>query len=316
MAFEKGCTLLKLKAVVVFCLLAGCKQAHSQRYYSESNQYAYSSVLIELGGGIGGINCLTDLGGNKGVGKKFLKDINWKNTGRCTNLFIGAILNDAFSLHLQGSFGTVQAYDSILSKYKDDNGTKGRYFRNLSFRSTISEIALTGEIHPLLLKDYADGSFPHLSPYLTAGIATFSFNPQTYFGGQWVDLQPLRTEGQGFTEYKNRPLYRLNAISYPIGIGLRYEISSLFFVRAEVVQRFTSTDYLDDASMGSYVDPALFSGYLSPANAALATQLYDRHAELNPAYQPIAGDIRGDSKDNDSYFTFNLKLSFVFRRRN
>ncbi len=314
MATEKVCRLLKF--VVTFYLLFGSKQAVCQRYYSESKQYAYSPVVIELGGGIGGINCLTDLGGNKGIGKKFLKDINWKNTQRCTNLFIGAIINDAFSVQVQGTFGSVQAYDSILSKYKDDPATSTRYFRNLSFRSTISEVALTGEIHPLLLKDYGDGTFPHLSPYLLAGIGKFSFNPQTYFGGQWVDLQPLRTEGQGFKEYKDRPLYRLNATSYPIGIGLRYEISSLFFARFEVVQHFTSTDYLDDASQGNYIDPALFSTYLSPANAALATQLCDRHYELNPAYQPVAGDIRGDSKDNDSYFTFNLKLSFVFRRRN
>ena len=314
MASEKGFILLRL--LVIYGLLFSSKQARCQRYYSESAAYAYSPVVIEIGGGIGGINCLTDIGGNKGLGKKFLKDINWKNTQRCTNLFIGAIINDAFSVQIQGTFGSVQAYDSILSKYKTDDATKGRYFRNLSFRSAISEVALTGEMHPLLLKDYGDGAFPHLSPYLMAGIAKFSFNPQTYYGGQWVDLQPLRTEGQGFKEYRDRPLYRLNATSYPIGIGLRYEISSLFFARFEVVQHFTSTDYLDDVSQGNYVDPALFSTYLSPANAALATQLFDRHTELNPSYQPVAGDIRGNSKDNDSYFTFNLKLSFVFRRRN
>jgi hypothetical protein len=314
MAFVKVCVLLR--AFIIILLLFSSMLVYSQRYRNESPLYAYSPVLIELGGGTGGMNCLTDLGGNKGIGRKFLKDINWKNTQRCSNVFIGAIINDAFSLHLQGTFGTVQAYDSILSKYKNDDATKGRYFRNLSFKSNITEIALTGEIHPLLLKDYYDNVFPHLSPYLLAGIATFSFNPQAYVGGQWVDLQPLRTEGQGFREYRDRSLYRLRSISFPVGLGLRYEISSLFFARVEVVHRFTSTDYLDDVSQGTYIDPSLFPAYLSPANAAMATRLYDRHYELNPAYQPVAGDIRGDSKDNDSYFTFNLKLSFVFRKRN
>jgi len=146
-----------------------------------------------------------------------------------------------------------------------------------------------------MLRDYIDREPPLFSPYILAGIGRFNFEPQTYYQGQWINLRPLRLEGQGFAEYKDRTEYHVSATSFPVGLGLRYEINDMFVARFELSHRFTSTDYLDDVSKGTYVDPSLFINYLSGNDAFLATQLYDRHAELDPNYLPVAGEIRGKS---------------------
>lgn len=302
------------KGLIILLFVTYGQMAQSQYYYY-NDKYYDNGFIIEIGGGVGGINCLTDIGGKKGVGKKFIKDINWGNTQLCTNIYAGVIIGDIFGIRLEGTFGKVKAYDSILSKYKDDAATKGRYYRNLNFRSNISEFALIAEFHPLMLQDFVDKEPPLLSPYVLAGIGRFNFDPQTYYNGKWVNLHPLRLEGQGFAEYKDRTEYHISATSFPVGLGVRYEINDMFIARLELSHRFTSTDYLDDVSRGVYVDPSLFSNYLSGNNAFLATQLYDRHAELDPNYVPVAGDIRGQSKNNDAYFTFNLKVGLTLGRK-
>jgi len=297
--------------VLLFILWAG--KANAQYYYY-NDKYYDNGFIIEIGGGVGGINCLTDLGGKKGVGKRFIKDINWGNTQLCTSIYAGVLIGDIFGVRLEGTFGKVKAYDSILSKYKTDAATKGRYYRNLNFRSNISEFAIIAEFHPLMLQDFVNKEPPLFSPYILAGIGRFNFDPETYYQGRWIRLSPLRLEGQGFAEYKDRTVYHVSATSFPVGLGVRYEVNEKVVARFELSHRFTSTDYLDDVSRGQYVDPSLFANYLSGNDAFLATQLYDRHAELDPNYVPVAGDIRGKSKNNDAYFTFNLKVGFTLGR--
>jgi hypothetical protein len=303
-------TLAKL--CTQFCLFLLIQPIFGQRYYSYSDNYADKAVLIEFGGGVGIINCLTDLGGGKGPGKKFTKDINWKNTQACGSMYVAADINDAFGLRVEASFGKVKAYDSILSKRK--NESHGRYYRNLSFQSNISEVGIIGEIHPLLLKDYVNEEPPRFSPYLLFGIAKFRFNPQTYLRGQWIDLQPLHLEGQGFPEYKDRKEYRLTATSYPVGVGLRYELGSILYARLETVYRITNTDYLDDVSQERYVNPAVFARNLPPARAALANQLYSRSYEVLPGSRPDANSSRGYATNTDAYFSMSLKLGILLNR--
>lgn len=307
--------LRSLKRVAILCsficLMSGV--ARSQYYYY-NDKYYDNGLVAEIGGGVGLMNCLTDIGGNKGIGTKFIKDINWKNTQMCASIYAGVMINDVFGIRLEGTFGKVKAYDSILSKYKTDLNTMGRYYRNLNFQSKVSEFSLIAEFHPLMLQDFIDGPPPVFSPYVFAGIGRFSFNPQTYYQGQWIDLKPLRLEGQGFAEYKDRPEYHLTATSFPMGLGVKYEVNELVVARFEINHRFTSTDYLDDVSKGAYVDPSLFANYLSGNDAYLASILYDRRTELDPTYVPNPKDIRGISKDRDAFFTFNLKVGFTLGR--
>jgi hypothetical protein len=300
---------------VALVLMAVTTQKANAQYYFYDNNYYDNPITFELGGSIGGMNCLTDLGGKKGIGKKFIKDLIVKNTKLCGSIYASATYRNAVTLRLEGTFGQIQAYDSILKNVKTT--TFGRYERNLSFRSNISEVMLAAEIHPLYLFinwEDRDQEPPRLSPYIMAGVGYFSFNPQAKLNNRWVDLQPLSTEGQGFKEFPSRKVYALKQVSFPVGAGFRYELSSLFSVRAELVYRILTTDYLDDVSKW-YIDPALYSNYFSGSKLTNALLLNDRHYELDPGYVNYPGYQRGDPRDNDAFFTFNVKIGLTLGRQ-
>jgi hypothetical protein len=302
---------LQLVSVLLFLLICNTQKTTAQ-YYFYDDKYYDNPIVYELGGSVGIMNAFTDLGGNKGIGKKFVKDLNLKNTQFAGTVYLSAIYKNAVALRLEGIFGQIKAYDSILNKVK--TSTYGRYERNLSFRSNITEFMAAVEIHPLFFKKYDENSIvPRYSPYLVGGVGFFSFNPQAKLLNNWVDLQPLRTEGQGFAEYANRKPYKLNQISIPVGLGIKYELSPMINLRAECVYRILSTDYLDDVST-TFIDPNLYSNYFSGTKLTNALLLNDRHYELDPTYITTDGDQRGNSKNNDAYFTFNLKVGIVFGR--
>lgn len=306
-----GIMNLRVPLFLLFVCILLTQKVRSQYYFYDENHYD-KAVMFELGASLGGMNCMTDLGGGTGIGKHSIKDLNLKNTQLTGGAYLAATYNNAITLRLEAAFGQVKAYDSILKKVA--SSTSGRYERNLSFRSPISEFSLIAEIHPLFIfgKYDDDHEPPRLSPYALIGIGYFSFNPQAKLGNVWVDLQPLHLEGQGFKEYPDRPNYSLQQINIPVGAGFRYELSPIINVRAEVVYRVLSTDYLDDVSQTDYVDPSLFANYLSGSKLTNALLLYDRRYELNPANNGPAE--RGHSGHKDSYFSFNLKVGITFGR--
>jgi len=299
-----------LFVAIWLCLLITQGFTSRAQYYYYNDKYYNTDVIFELGGSFGVMNSLTDLGGRKGIGKGLIKDLNWKVTKPSFSIYALAMYKDAIGVRLEGTFGSIQNYDTILKKVAAT--TSRRYDRNLSFRSTISDIQLGIEIHPLFFKNYDENQAPFLSPYLLVGLGFFSFNPEAKLDDRWYALQPLHTEGQGFDEYPDRKPYKLNQVNIPLGIGIKYELNSFLSTRLEIVHRFLFTDYLDDAST-DYIDPSLFSNYLSAQQAAIAAQLSNRLAELNPAYDPALNTQRGNPKNNDSFFTIQLKIGIAIR---
>jgi hypothetical protein len=299
--------------VALSCLFL---QKVSAQFYFRDNNFYDSPLLFEMGGSVGIMNCLTDVGGKKGIGKPLIKDLNIGNTQLNGSVFVSALYKYAVGVRLEGSIGQIKAYDSILNPVKES--TLGRYERNLQFRSSITELALTFEFHPLFIFINwltKEKSPPALSPYLTAGIGYFKFNPQAKLYSNWVDLPPLHTEGQGFAEYPNRKVYQLSQINFPLGAGIKYELTPNINLRAELVARILQTDYLDDVST-RYIDPQIFSKYFSGDQLNKALLLNDRRSKLNPAFpvNPKGGQRRGSPQNNDSYFTFNLKVGIAFGR--
>jgi hypothetical protein len=284
--------------------LAQAVPVHGQYYYY-NNKYFNSDWVIELGASAGVINSLTDIGGKKGTGKKFIKDLNWKMTKPAFGIYVMGVYKDVLGVRLEGTFGTIRSYDSILKKVGPS--TFGRYERNLSFKTNITEISLAFEVHPFFLKRYEENEAPRFSPYAVAGVGLFTFNPQAYLNGKWHYLHPLRTEGQGFAEYPDRERYKLTQLNVPLGIGVKYELGSFASARLEFLYRVLFTDYVDDASHVDYIDPLLFNTYLTPAMAGLARQLSDRRLST------IINNQRGDPKDNDAYFTILLKVGIALR---
>lgn len=300
----------------ILLLIMGFVNKASAQYYYYDNKYYDNPLVFEVGGSVGMMNCLTDIGGNKGIGKKFVKDLNLGKTQLAYSLSLGAMYNNAIGLRLEATFGNIKAEDKILKKVAPS--TYGRYERNLSFRSKITEFMIAAEIHPLYLffkyDDENERTPPSFSPYLLAGIGYFTFNPQAQYNGKWIDLQPLSTEGQGFKEYSDRKKYSLHQICIPVGLGVKYELTNTINLRAEFVYRILSTDYLDDVSK-QYIDPTLYYNYFTGSKLTNALLLNDRQYELDPSHVTVVDGQRGNPKNNDAYFGFNVKIAYTFGRQ-
>lgn len=292
----------KYALTIVACLLLF--SAKAQYYYYNDNYYD-KDIIWEIGGSVGAMNGITDVGSKKGSKLFPLSQVDFKSTGFNLSFYVSAIYQNIVGLRLEATWGSVAGADS--------NGAQPK--RNLSFRSPVNEIAGMIEFHPLML--WYNDEAPVFSPYIALGLGYFSFNPQAKLNGSWINLQPLRTEGQGFPEtagYMDMDgPYKTKALAGIFGGGIKYELSPLVTIRAEVLYRYTNTDYLDDVH-GVYIDPVWFDNNLSPINAALAKQLYDRSVEKPSDFPSHNKAPRGNPETNDSYFTFNLKLGISLGR--
>ena len=298
---------------LISCMVLGTKSTYAQ-YYFFDGEYYDNPFLYEAGISVNAMNCLTDMGGRKGIGKKFLKDLNMGKTHISGGVFFNVAYKNAVALRLEGTFGQISGNDNVLAGITDI--AKERFNRNLNFRSNITDVNLMLEIHPMyIFVDWPakETTPPRTSPYLLAGIGYFTFNPQTKLIGsdRWIDLQPLHTEGQGLVE-TNIPNYSLQQLNIPMGAGIKYELSPLVNLRGEVVYRKTFTDYLDDLS-SAYADRSWFrnpANGLTTQQADLAEILSDRQIDK----RTIAGGKRGTEKNNDGFFTVNLKISVIIGR--
>lgn len=59
----------KLPFLLVLIFAFGSAQKASAQYYFYDDKYYDAPLIFEVGGSIGIMNCLTDVGGNKGIGK-------------------------------------------------------------------------------------------------------------------------------------------------------------------------------------------------------------------------------------------------------
>ena len=306
--------------IATFLLLVASGYTACAQYYFYDNNYYDTPLMFEIGGSVGMMNCFTDIGGQKGGGKPFIKDLNFGNTRLSGSIYLSALYKESIGLRLEGSFGTISSYDSILSKVA--SSTSGRYERNLSFKSKVSEITLLAEFYPFFIfGNYMgrDVEPPLWSPYLIGGVGLFSFNPQAKArNGQYVDLQPLSTEGQGFIEYPDRQPYKLVQLNIPLGIGVKYELSHNLNLRAEFLHRILFTDYLDDVSK-RYINTSYFGSYFSGSQLQNARDLStnDRNNPGGPTgeFRKTETGIRGNPKSNDAYFSFNIKIGLSIGRQ-
>lgn len=175
--------------------------------------------------------------------------------------------------------------------------------RNLSFRSHILEGALRVEFN--FVPFGSNGYCFRTSPYLFVGIGCFHFNPQAYCRDdrRWVDLQPLRTEGQGSAAYPDRIPYHLLQLNLPFGVGFKAALSADITLAVEYGYRFTWTDYLDDVST-TYVGAEVLG------EGSTSALLADRSGEVRDGYVNAPGSQRGDDSLNDAYAFFNVSLTF------
>jgi hypothetical protein len=249
---------------------------------------AANAQFTELGLFAGGTNFYGDVG-NSGVHAP---------TGWVGGLAFRYQFNPHYGVRFSGSYGELNNDDA-------NSPWASKQDRNLRFRSPIWEGAILLEINFL---EFVTGSrtMKH-SPYIFGGISLFGFNPQAQFlDGNWYDLQPLSTEGQG-TTLNGAGAYGLNGISLPFGIGYRISIGTNTSIAIETGFRATSTDYLDDAS-GYYVDNA--------ALAAEAGGLSAYFADRTLSDTDKTGYARANNQNKDWYVFTGIHLYIALTPKN
>lgn len=223
----------------------------------------------------------------------YIGELN-KNPFSNSRFSIGAIYrytlpNNRIVLRGNLNFGYVRGADSLQSS---DFET----YRNLSFRTRIIELSGIIEVN---FFPYEIGSkkYKH-SPYMFSGLTYFNMNPQGEINGEYYDLKPLGTEGQGIDGYAD--YYKKSQFAIPFGLGYKINLSSAWALNLEWGIRFTFTDYLDDVS-GVYADPSDMSQNKGP----LSLEFADRS---NLIHQK--GEKRGNPYNNDIYTFYGLMLSY------
>jgi hypothetical protein len=190
--------------------------------------------------------------------------------------------------------------------YKDEFNTNVYYRkRNLSFESNIVEGSVQAEFN---FFRFTTGDFEHRwTPFLTGGFGVFYYEPYSELNGRVYKLEPFGTEGQNLAGFEKRK-YGKMAVCFPIGAGFKYWVRPGMNIGLEVVDRLTTTDYLDDVS-ATYVGSNFFP--TSPSNPNPATILQDPSILLTPN-DPLGrpGKQRGNSSTNDQYMMVLFHLSF------
>ncbi len=208
-------------------------------------------------------------------------------------------LNDYLGFNLGLLYGKVSGDDSYASSETQKE-------RNLSFFSHIAEISLSANYYIFGFDYEQEGRF--FTPYLTAGISAFHFNPKTIYQGQTYKLQPLGTEGQGI-QGKPKP-YKLFQGAIHFGGGAKVRINKKVALSTEINIRFTSTDYLDDVSTNyvSFDDLYFFNGETS---AILSQRIDEYNGKAEGSFPGnYAGKKRGNPEVNDYYFMGMIRFHY------
>jgi opacity protein-like surface antigen len=219
------------------------------------------------------------------------------------------------SFRLSAVYGKLSGYDEW---YSDD---EFRFNRNLDFESVLWDFTagVQWNLNELGFKQESGAI-----PYLWGGFSVFKFNPKAQFNynsnsphlierrngsnydgleerdGEWVELQPLGTEGQKTTQYNDRDFYSLTQLAIPVGLGVNFKLNKNWSLGLEWGTRITFTDYIDDAG-GTYAEPDFLEAQYGAMSAAMA----DRSPTLNEA-----GTLRADDTNKDLYSIFGVTFTY------
>ena len=178
-------------------------------------------------------------------------------------------------------------------KYANDD----RVERNLSFFSNNQELSVQGTVH-LMKEPKQFYKRSRVNLYAFAGVGMLHMNPKTEYNGKKYALAPLETEGVNYSRFQ---------MSLPYGFGLKIYLNPLHNIILEGGYRTTFTDYLDDISIRRYPKPADLKG----GATSITAKLSDRRRERDPDYPTGSGvGVRGNPKNNDGYFLFNVKYQY------
>jgi hypothetical protein len=303
------------KTLATFLLFVLLSLSGYGQFFNRTNWDDHRHI-IEFG--FGTSNFLGDLGGKDAIGTNDLKDLEKSEFHLGGYLGYKYVLNKKLYLRADLSFARVTGDDKLTAEAFRQN-------RNLHFRSNIFELAAMVEYEIVInfrkghiydIKGVSGWKAGGSSLFLYAGIGAFYFNPKALVEGEWVDLKPLRTEGQGLPGGPKE--YNRVSVSLPLGVSISKRMSKTFSLGLDVSYRYTFTDYIDDVST-SYFNPYDISLYNDAATADVAAYL------SNPALGVSQGGLgnivtspgqqRGDETDDDGYMLITLRGQYLLTEK-
>ena len=219
----------------------------------------------------------------------------------------------------------------------DDANSKDstRFIRNLHFRNDVKEFSIHGRYY---LNKVGQNFVKRddILPFIHVGFAYYIHNPQAKSplleDNDWVDLQPLHTEGQGLNPVYDNP-YHLNGIAIQAGVGFKKKINRHMDVSMEAIYRFLFTDYIDDVSL-NYPNKLFFRDNQlaiamarridEPISARTGIDRIPKLYNLLNAPNDLNDELskygatstnRGTDKGNDSFFTMTFKIRYLIADR-
>ncbi|MEP1070028.1 MAG: hypothetical protein ABJG99_14830 [Crocinitomicaceae bacterium] len=258
-----------------------------------TNDY-YKHQRKEIFFGVGATNVLSDLGGLNRVGTDYsFIDLEWGETR------FGAHLGFRYRLRPLWSTKTILQYGWFSG---DDKRTQEPYRHNRNLNFSTHMVELSQHLEFIIFNNEHFGKRHSIKGlrgmrnkntliYAFSGITGFLYMPMAK-GGPF--LRPIGTEGQGKPGGPKK--YGLFNYGVPFGMGCKIGIDALWRMTFELSYTKTFTDYFDDVS-GVYYDFE-GNGFATPAEADPSSGAFATWTD--------PGEIRGDSKQKDAYFFFNI----------
>lgn len=245
---------------------------------------------------------------------------------------------------VQASFmyGTLKGDDASSADPNKDEAVY-RYVRNLSFRNRIKELTVVA------MFDLFENQSTYISrvkwtPFAFAGVTGFLHNPQAQApatdlngqplaeGGEWVDLQPLGTEGQyadlgpDAVNSDIKPYHKLQ-VAIPFGVGARVRLNEVMDLSIEFAVRYLFTDYIDDVSK-NYVDLNTLDSELAKAMSYRSNEVnstnenvtaitskrdisYGGYTVVNGFGAEYPDNLRGNRNNKDFYTVTTFRLTYI-----
>lgn len=289
---------IKTFIFIAFALSTLVCHAQPSNFNTQRN-WSISKKELSFGGGV--TQFAGDLGGvNKLSSNYRISDLTWPSTGWNIQTGYRYRFHPYYATKSRIEAGQLRGNDALKT-------TAFQQARNLHFRSFYIELSQRFECIVLARERLGCTRFsiPGRSRkfyqlYVYAGAGLLYFNPQAKYNGTWVDLQPLKTEGQGLPDGP-KPYKRLTA-SVPLGLGFQFEIKRFWRMGVELEYTPTFSDYLDDVG-GVYYDESVLAAQIGQVSADLSNP----SAQHQDWFQ--TGMNRGNARSFDSYFSFSVFLS-------
>lgn len=265
---------------------------------------------------------LADLWGDVGTAgpvDHYANERYWSKPHFMGGIFMRFTGHPSMALRLNLNYGTLYANDDWnINKAKDAKSIEEdafqRYLRNQDARANVWEGTAMIEIMPLRFNSESKMANKKMQPYVALGAGVFHYRPQTSLidpvtgHKKWVYTKELRLEGEGIPN-SNSAQRNLWQLCVPLGAGLRWNVGKQMNIGFEWSYRMTTTDRLDNVS-SVYLSPDFYDRYLSPEDAAVAKQVYDKSWAIEPASENPPGSIRGNKDVLDGYSTFSIQIIY------